>query len=1227
MQKVSLLILSCLLNMATWAHDFQAPELEYIENKGQWDSRVQFKADLHGGWAFLQNQSIRYLFYDHTAIKHGPERVNGLREGISESFDTARPKTFNAQAYEVSWIGANQTIPQATSVEPHHYNFFTHPDPSRWKSQVRATKKVKYNNLYPNIDLEVYSMGASMKSDYIVRKGGNPADIRLQYEGINQMQLLSDGRLLIVTSVTDVFEYEPYAYQKINGRDVEVLCKYVLKGNELSFDFPKGYDELHELVIDPTLIFSTYSGSPSDNWGASSTNDRAGNMFLGGIVLGANFPTTLGAFQTVFGGGSGFNGTDVVITKFNATGTARLYSTFLGGASNELLTSLYCTDQDELIALITTGSVNFPTTQNAYRRQFSGGISTNALAGSIPFPSGTDIAVVKFSASGSALVGSTFFGGSGNDGLNNAFGLLFNYGDESRSDIAVDGQGNIYVSSVTNSPNLPGTLGSLQPSLAGSTDGLVFKMNANLSALSWASYYGGSAADAAYSIKLDQQNNILICGGTASRSLPGTTNGLNNTYRGGVVDGYVAKLNNAGTAIINATYLGTNNYDQAFLLDLDNAGNPVVFGQTLGVYPLTPGTYRNNGAKQFIHKLNNALTETVFSTVFGTVDYEFVNITPTALLVDVCGNIYAVGWGGAINFFFQENAGLTGGMPTTPDAFRRNTDNSDFYLISLSSDGSQLLYASYFGELGSQFAGTGEDHVDGGTSRFDKNGIVYQAVCASCGGTSGFPVTPGVVGPNNNSTNCNMAGFKFRFDLLALQIITAGATPSQGCSPLTATFDYTATRPGTSFFWDFGDGVTSNLERPTHTYNEPGVYHVKFVIRNPADCNPADSTTFSLTVLSTERTRIERTICEGQTVNVGNQSFSEEGVYTVNLQSVTGCDSVVTLVLTFVDTVLTNLDLTICSGESFQLGSQILTASGTYSAAFETQEGCDSLVTLQLTVLEPIVKNLERAICEGQSVTVGTESFSATGSYSVLLTSSKGCDSTVLLSLLVANQFVLELDELICQGESILIGGQRFTQSGNYEVVLAGSSCDTVIRLNLEVVDPPMLSVFADPEEIKPGEFTNLSAITQSFVTYSWTPASLIGAPEQANSTAFILEDTWFVVVVTDENGCSASDSVLVRIENDLCLAENVFVPSAFTPNGDGKNDVFLVRSPIPLESMRLIIYNRWGEQVFESFTQDMGWDGQFKGQPAQAGVYGFFLKAICGEVIIERKGNVTIIR
>jgi gliding motility-associated-like protein len=1032
----------------------QSSRLDYVKNNGQWENPVLYKADLKGGWVFLQKNELTYLFIEdvhkHAHDIHASKYIEKDGNKIpNPAYKTGVNNTIiKGHAYSVKWINSNKDV-TINNEEKQDYvnNYFIGNNPSKWQENVGCYHSIQYKNIYNYIDAKLYSEDISMKTDYSIHPKGNPSDIKMEYNGVDKISLDEEGKLRITTSINTVYELKPYTYQIINNKKIEIPTYYILDGNTVSFKVEK-YNKNYDLIIDPTLVFSTYSGSTSDNWGSSATHDNSGNMFLGGISLGAFFPTTLGAFQTVFGGGSGGLTTDIAITKLNSSGTSRLYSTFLGGSANELLASLLCTPNNELIAIVATGSNNYPTSTNAFDKTFNGGIAVNAVE--IDFFNGADIAITKLNTSGSAIVGSTYFGGNGNDGINGSAATAFNYGDDSRSDVAIDNTGNIYITSTTSSNNIPNTSGRAQTAYSGGeTDGVLAKFNADLSVLNWASYFGGSSADAAYSIGLDKANNIFICGGTESNNIPGTSNGLNTTSRGGTTDGFVAKFNNNGTSVLAATYLGTNVYDQAYILDLDKNDNVYIFGQTLGAYPVTAGVYSNPNSKQFIHKLNNNLNTTSFSTVFGRANYNRVNISPTALLVDVCGNIYAVGWGGQVNSSFQSDAGSTSQMPITADAIQRTTDGSDFYLFNLSQNGTNLIYASYLGENG----GIG-DHVDGGTSRFDKNGVVYQAICASCGATNSFPVTSGVIGPRNNSDNCNMAGVKFRFDLLAMQIVSTTATPSIGCSPLSVNFTYTSTRPATSFFWDFGDGNTTTTEFPNHIYNASGTYTVRFIIQNPLECNTIDSATVTVTVLDKKTNNITRNICQGQSIVFNGQTLTSAGIYRDTLRTSLGCDSFIVLNLSINPTKTTPISRSICEGESIIFNGQTLRTTGIYRDTLQTNFGCDSFIVLTLNIIPKSRVSIERIICEGQKITIGNHVYKVSGNYIDTLRSITGCDSIINLALTVNPKKSTSLQKIVCQGESVTIGNHTYNQTGNYLDTLSTSlGCDSIINLNL-VVNP-----------------------------------------------------------------------------------------------------------------------------------------------------------------------------
>ncbi len=1158
--------------------------LDYIKNTGQWETPVLYKADLFGGWVFLEKNALTFKFIEKPLHHHTDKKyieVNGIQV-LNPKFQDAKDEIIKGHVYRINWLNTNPSV-KITEEEKQPYlnNYFIGNDKSKWQSNVGNFRTIKYSNIYPNIDFKIYSEATSMKSDYIIHKNGNVKDLRFNYDGVDAISVETDGRLKITTSINLVYELKPYAYQLINGKQIEVPCNYVLNDNILTFQTPAEYNKEVDLIIDPTLVFSTYSGSFSDNWGAAATHDNAGNMFLGGIAFGSSFPTTTGAFQTAFAGGSGSEPNDIVITKFNSTGTARIFSTYLGGNSNELLASLLCTPQNELIAILATSSTNFPTSTSAYDKTFNGGTSATAISGSINMPNGSDIVVTKFNTTGSALVGSTYFGGSANDGLNLSSTTSFNYGDDSRCDVAIDNSGNIYITSNTRSTNIPGTTGKAQPSSGGGNyDGVVAKFNSNLSTLNWATYYGGSGIDVAYSIELDKNNNIFICGGTSSTNIPGSANGLNTTFRGGTADGFVAKIDNNGNSILAASYIGTNSYDQSYILDLDKNDNVYLFGQSLGSYPVSNGVYSNAGSNQFIHKLNNNLNTTSFSTVFGSVNANTVNITPTALLIDVCSNIYAVGWGGNVN-----NQGTTSGMAVTNDAFKSNTDGSDFYLINLSANATSLTYATYFGEDG----GTG-DHVDGGTSTFDKNGIVYQAVCASCGGTNSFPVSSGVIGPDNNSSNCNMAGFKFRFDVSGLQIITATATPPSGCAPLAVNFNYTSTQPGTQWFWDFGDGTTSTNQFPSHNYTVGGTYTVRFILTDPNNCNPVDSTTLVVNVGLRKASTINRAICQGQSVTVGNQTFTTTGTFNVTLQSSAGCDSVVTLNLTVSSRIINNISRTICQGQSVIVGTHTYIQTGNYSDTIRTNGGCDSVVNLNLTVNPTKSSNITRTICQGQSVTVGNQTFSTQGNFVIRLQSSLGCDSTINLNVIVNPIKTSSIIRTICEGQSFTLGNQTFSTQGNFSVTLLSSqNCDSIVNLSL-LVNPNKTNnisriicqgdvvTIGNQSFNTTGNFSvtlvtskgcdsiiNLSLVVNQFVTTNLDKVVCTGITVTVGSNTYSTSGNYTDSLRTT-TGCDSivhlnlivTDTIVENISRTICLGDFTTVANQDF-NQHGEYEIFLI--------------------------------------------------------------------
>ncbi|MEM7036376.1 MAG: PKD domain-containing protein, partial [Bacteroidota bacterium] len=809
-------------------HEGNTPTIvRFVENKQQWEPHIRYAAEIPRGKVYFEDGKLTYLLANlshlHDAWFHSDKPRNEIQIPIE------------GHAWYMHFEGANPS-PELVSDQryPDYNNYFIGDDPEKWASKVGIFGTVTYQNLYPGVNLKFYGKTNSLKYDVELAANADPNQVKFRYEGLDGMELV-DGMLVMKTILGEVTEMAPYAYQSIDGRQVEVPCEFVLNGEVVSFGFPNGYDESLPLVIDPNLIFGSYTGSTADNFGYTATYDTSGNLYGGGIVFGMGYPVTPGAFQDTFQGGvNGLpfpTGFDISISKFNPTGTALVWSTYLGGTtSNEQPHSLITNDDAELVVYGRTWSTDYPVTAGAVQAA-NAGIS--------------DIVVTRLNAAGAGLIGSTYMGGTANDGLNiqTIFaqnGLYYNYGDDARGEVMLDDQDNIYIASCTQSNNFPVTAGVVQPAFGGGLqDGCVFKLNPNCTALLWSTYLGGAANDAAYSVKVSATNEPYVTGGTESADFP-TTPGVVQTALAGGIDGFITRLNPTATGITASTFLGTSAYDQCYFLELDAAQNAYVIGQTRGNWPVTPGVYSNPNGNQFIARYDANLQNTGFSTVFGA-GQNAVDISPTAFLVDRCGFIYVSGWGGSTNY-----EGDVGSLPVTSDAFQDSTanDSSDMYLLVLEPDAVGLEYASYYG------GPTSAEHVDGGTSRFDKNLIVYQAVCAGClFANNDFPTTPGVVSQTNNSNNCNLGVFKFAFepqDVIAAYI----ATTFDSCAPFPVSFTNNS-QGGVAYIWDYGDGSPLDTTfNAFHLYQVPGTYTVTLVAVDSNSCNFSDTSVQTVTVFA-----------------------------------------------------------------------------------------------------------------------------------------------------------------------------------------------------------------------------------------------------------------------------------------------------------------------------------------------------------------------------------------
>ena len=843
----------------------------FILNKGQWPDSILSRAAFSFGDVILQKDGIVFFLRDMSAMHaHPSSNIHG-----HDSTSIMR-----AHLYKMKFRNANLHTPQGLDASDFHVNFIKGDDHSKWTSHLSCYKKLVIENIYPSIDLVLYVTDNGIKYDLFLKSNADPKQIIIDYEGTDGLSIDPQGNLLVKTSLGNITEKMPIAFVEKNNQSKEpVICRYQLSGNTVRFNIRNLTRAKEEkLIIDPELIFATYSGSTADNWGNSATYDESGCLYAAGIAFGDygfgwRYPATFGAYQTTFKSYYASD-PDVAIMKYSPKG-ALIYATYLGGALTEIPTSTIVNSAKELYILGTTSSSGagvygpaFPTTAGAYDQTFNGGSIIYPLGydEGIEYRYGSDLFIAKLSADGSSLLASTFVGGSGNDGLMIDTELLSrNYGDQLRSEILLDSVGDVYIASHTQSANI---LNAARPGYdltynGGGRDGIVIKLKSDLSDVVWNTYWGGNGLDACYSLQFGINQDIYIVGGTTSTDLP--ADGIKTTNSGSV-DGYVLRLSNDGTTLKNATYLGTSTIDQSYLVQTDREGGVYILGQSKGNYPRVNAPYCNVGSKQFIHKLNNRLDSTIFSTTIGSSQSK-TDIVPTAFLVNDCGNIFVCGWGGNVNYPFTSSVnngpyyqgGSTYDMPLTANAFQKTTDGSDFYLMVLKKDLEKLLYATYFGGFGER------DHVDGGTSRFDKRGIVYESVCGGCGGISLFPVTPKAHSPTNKSYNCNNAVFKF--DLSSLKAdFDVDTSKICGKGPVTFT---NKSLGGSSFVWDLGDGGTSTSSTSfTYTYSQPGTYKVQLIAIDETTCVGKDTAYKTIHVYELPKLQFELDtiiICKGDT--------------------------------------------------------------------------------------------------------------------------------------------------------------------------------------------------------------------------------------------------------------------------------------------------------------------------------------------------------------------------
>ena len=616
---------------AAIAQQYGQVSMAFEANQGQSDDAVKFQAR-GAGYGF-------YLTANETVLQ--------LDDGDRHS--TLRTRLLGARQSPA--IAGETLLPGRT-------NYLTGNDASRWHQDVAQYRKVRYESVYPGIDVVYYGQQRQVEYDFVVAPGADPAAIRMDIRGAHALRLDNAGNLVIKTGSAELIQHKPVVYQTINGQRVAVDGRYKLEGTQLAFELAQ-YDRSQTLVIDPLLNLRFYLPGLHREIANAIAVDGAGNAYIAGYSTPYNYAQ------------SRLLTNDAFVTKLNSDGTAIVYATYLGGSKSDVATAIAVNDAGIDTLAGDTFSNDFPITAAAQPAR--AGLS--------------DGFVLKLSADGKSLIWSTFLGGVSQDTV---------------TGLATDASGAAYVVGMTSSLDFP-VKNALQAANAGGADAFITKL-ANDGTMAYSTYLGGSDDDGASSVAVDALGNAYLGGFSNSFNFPVTPGVLQPARTPNVItndnpprsysysDAFVAKLAPAGNTLSYATYLGGQFDDVVSAIAVDGTGNAYVAGHTgSGNFPIA-NAFRSTitgGGDVFVSKLNSNASNLVYSTYLGGESfYDYA----TGIKVDAAGRAWVSGFTASTAF------------PTRNPLQRANSGQNDVFLTALNAAGNDLAYSSYLGASKSDYS-------------------------------------------------------------------------------------------------------------------------------------------------------------------------------------------------------------------------------------------------------------------------------------------------------------------------------------------------------------------------------------------------------------------------------------------------------------------------------------------------------------------------------------------
>jgi len=655
-------------------------------------------------------------------------------------------------------------LPSGEDELPGKVNYLIGNHPAQWHTGVPTFSRVRYRNVYGGVDLVYYGNQRQLEYDFLVAPGADPQSIRIEFEGVSQLQVTPDGDLVATTSGGAVKLHKPVAYQEVEGGRKLVAGSFAVDGGRI-VGFRLGiYDRRKSLVIDPVLVFSTFLGGSVGDVANAIATDASGNVYVAGGTQSPDFPVATGALESAPKGapvaGSAF------VSKLNPQGTALIFSTYLGGTGGDAAFGLAVDSAGDAYIVGETGSTDFPVAAGAFQTTIAGARTSF---------------VAKLNSAGSGLAYATYLGGTG------AVSYLC---CDAAAAVAIDSAGNAYVAGITFATGFPVTPGAVQTKIGASlsSNAYVAKLNPSGSALVYATFLGGSGqgafnigpavfeGDAATALAIDSSGNTYVTGYAHSADFPVTAGAFQSTNKAATTAGvdssipgynaFVSKINPAGSVLVFSTYLGGSGVtipdgsegnekiygDWANAISVDSAGNVYVAGGAYSAdFPVTAGAYQTQlraaqpaanfaqiGSNAFVAKLKPAGTNLLYATFVGGSGSDRAN----AMAIDGSGNAYFAG--ATTSLDFPVVAGAL--QPVNKAALTNNAGTA--FAAQLNASGTALSYATFLGGSGAVNSGNQPEGDTAYGLALDGAGNVYVA-----GGTwsADFPATQGAFQTSNNA--------------------------------------------------------------------------------------------------------------------------------------------------------------------------------------------------------------------------------------------------------------------------------------------------------------------------------------------------------------------------------------------------------------------------------------------------------------------------------------------